>query len=383
MSVEWSQARPYATLCMMSDDSSLPSTNSSSKPATRKIIHIDMDCFYAAIEMREKPELKDIPMAVGYPYKRGVLTTANYVARKFGIRSAMPVATALKKCPDLRLVEPRFELYKAESKKIRKVLQRYTRLIEPLSLDEAYLDVTGHTYFEGSASLLARQILKEIFEETQLTASAGVAPNKFIAKVASDWNKPNGLKTVSDKEVLSFVSPLKIGKIPGVGPKTEARLKLLGLETCADIQKFPLRDLMREFGEWGFKLHELSFGRDERPVEIEGDPKSISAENTFEDDLVTETAIRAELYRVYEDLRNRLKKYSHLTIGSCFIKVKTFDFKTFTRERSSQQMMSFEDYFSLVKLWQNPIETPIRLIGAGVRFKSADESLQTSFLESL
>ena len=218
----------------------------------RKIIHVDMDCFYAQVELRDRPELRGKPVAVGgCPDNRGVISTADYVARKYGVRSAMSAAYAMKICPHLTIIHQGFQKYKLESEKIREVFCRYTNLIEPLSLDEAFLDVTESTECEGSATFLARKIRSEIFAETGLTASAGIASNKFLAKIASDWKKPNGQFTVHPNDIDKFMVDLKVEKIFGVGKVTAKKMNSLGIYTCYDLQGLSHSDLIRNFGKWG------------------------------------------------------------------------------------------------------------------------------------
>lgn len=340
-----------------------------------KIIHIDMDCFYAAIEMRERPELRGKPMAVGYSHlNRGVLTTANYEARKFGVKSAMPTKTAVKLCPHLIMVEPRFELYSEESGQLRDIFSKYTSRIEPIALDEAYLDVTENLIaFQGSATLLAQALQREIFSSRQLTASAGVAPNKFLAKVASDWNKPAGLTVISDRQVMEFVKKLSVRSIPGVGPKNFAKLEQAGLLTCEDVQKIELFELKRKFGSFGVDLYFLSRGIDERPVESERPRRSLSVENTFEKDLVSWHQVSDEIDKIYDELVSRLEELETAHYSSLFIKVKTAQFKVFTREEKWTGRLNKNIFFSLFKKWQEPLSTPLRLIGMGVRFRQGDK----------
>jgi len=220
----------------------------------RKIIHIDMDCFYAGVEMRERPELADKPIAVGGGSRRGVVTTCNYEARAFGVRSAMPGFMAREKCPHLIFLPVRFDLYRADSARIRKILLEYSPLVEPLSLDEAYLDVSHHERYAWS---LAKEIRQRIRETTGLTASAGIAPNKMLAKIASDWKKPNGQFAVTPDQIESFMAGLPVKKIWGVGPKGAEKLTALGIETCGDLQKLELSELIRQFGRWGEELYHL------------------------------------------------------------------------------------------------------------------------------
>jgi len=252
----------------------------------RKIIHVDMDCFFAAVEMRDNPALRDIPIAIGGSrVQRGVISTANYPARKFGVRSAMPTAMALKLCPHLTLLPGRFEAYKEASHHIREIFSRYTSLIEPLSLDEAYLDVTDSLHCHGSATLMAQEIRQTIFDELQLTASAGIAPVKFLAKIASDLNKPNGQYVITPDEVPAFIKTLPLGKIPGVGKVSAAKLENMGLRTCGDVQNSDLSMLLKRFGKFGRVLWERSQGIDERNVNSERLRKSVGVERTLAEDI--------------------------------------------------------------------------------------------------
>ena len=252
----------------------------------RKIIHVDMDCFFAAVEMRDNPALRDIPIAIGGSReRRGVISTANYPARKFGVRSAMPTGMALKLCPHLTLLPGRYEAYKEASRQIQAIFSRYTSLIEPLSLDEAYLDVTDSTHCHGSATLIAQEIRQTIFTELQLTASAGIAPVKFLAKIASDLNKPNGQYVITPADVPEFLRTLPLGKIPGVGKVSAAKLEAMGLRTCEDVQKYDLAMLLKRFGKFGRVLWERSQGIDERDVNNDRLRKSVGVERTLAEDI--------------------------------------------------------------------------------------------------
>ena len=234
----------------------------------RKIIHLDMDCFYAAVELRDRPELLGKPIAVGGSRTRGVVTTCSYEARKFGVHSAMSGVRARKLCPQLIFLPVNFDKYRAESKKIRSIMRKYTEVIEPLSLDEAYLDVTHSPLHKNSATLTAKALKDEIYKETGLKASVGVAPNKFLAKVASDWDKPDGLTVIPPHKVAEFVIDLPLNKIPGVGPVTQKKLKEKGLSHCRDVQKMQPNEMQDFLGKFGLVLYERSFGRDDRPLVV-------------------------------------------------------------------------------------------------------------------
>src|SRR5579863_2319533 len=251
----------------------------------RKIVHIDMDSFYASIEQRDDPSLRGKPVVVAWRGARSVVCAASYEARKFGVRSAMPAVRAERLCPEAIFVAPDFTRYRAASKQAREIFLRHTDLVEPLSLDEAYLDVTETKTAFASATAVAKAIRAEIFEATQLTASAGVAPNKFLAKIASDWRKPDGLFVIKPEQVEAFLAPLAVARIPGVGKVMDAKLDALGIHTCADLRAFDLHELERRFGRFGRRLRELAYGIDERAVNPDQPVQSISAEDTFERDL--------------------------------------------------------------------------------------------------
>jgi len=258
----------------------------------RKIIHIDMDCFYAAIEEREDPSLRGKPVAVGGSGRRGVLTTANYEARRFGCRSAMPGYRALELCPQLVMLPVRFDLYRSESAGIRAIFARFTGLIEPLSLDEAYLDVS---VLRSSGAAVAREIRAQIREETGLAASAGIAPNKLVAKIASDWNKPDGQFEVKPDEVDEFMRGLPVNRLWGVGRRNNERLAKLGVETCGDLRQFEKLELSQRFGRWGLELWKLCRGIDQREVCTDRPSKSLSTERTFGEDVTTVQALEPVL----------------------------------------------------------------------------------------
>ena len=336
-----------------------------------------MDCFYAQVELRDRPELKGQPLAVGgQPGKRGVLTTADYVARKFGVRSAMPSSQALRLCPHLVILPPDFKKYKAESSKIRKVFERYTSLIEPLSLDEAFLDVSESSLFKGSATLLAQQIRKEIFQEIGLTCSAGIAPNKFLAKVASDWNKPNGQFTISPDQISEFVKALPIEKIFGVGKVTAEKLHKMGVYTCQDLYPFEKIDLIRQFGKWGARLYELSRGEDSRRVSPSRTRKSFSVERTFEKDVTDTEEIGQLVEKIYLDFQTRWTRseISETRILGIVAKVKFSDFSQTTHETRQSYFPQLSEIETLLNQAKNKFpDKPIRLLGMGVKLKSEKE----------
>lgn len=334
-----------------------------------------MDCFYAAVEVKYRPELKGKPLGVGGPpNSRAVLTTASYEARRYGVRSAMPSSQAVRLCPQLILVPPNFELYKKESRHVREIFSRFTDLIEPLSLDEAYLDVSNCAQQNGSATLIAREIRSLIEKETGLTASAGIAPNKFLAKIASDWNKPNGQFVIRPEDVEAFMPSLKIEKLWGVGKVTAKKMHDLGLHTCADIQKQPIEKLARWFGSRAQDLHDLSRGIDNRKVDNSTERKSLTVEETMNKDLETLEECVARLPGLYEDWEKRMIKYNDRSrIRGFVVKLKFQDFKTTTHETSSREWPLIKDFEKLLaRAWERRGE-PVRLIGIGVRL-AGDET---------
>lgn len=341
-----------------------------------------MDCFYAAVEVKYRPELKGKPLGVGGPPdSRGVLTTASYEARKFGCRSAMTSRQAVRLCPDLILVPPNFSLYKKESRAVRAILERYTSIIQPLSLDEAYLDVTDSVHCSGSATLIAKEIRGAIQAELDLTASAGIAPNKFLAKIASDWNKPNGQFTIRPEDVEAFMPSLKVEKIWGVGKVTAKKMHELGLYTCADIQKKPLHELARWFGSRGPELHDLAFGIDDRPVHVHQERKSLTVEETLSRDIAEVDECVKRLPELYQDLEQRmLRVVDRDRIRGFVVKLKFHDFKTTTHEKSSREWPAVADFEKLLRHAFERREEPVRLIGIGVRLAGDEGSAETDQL---
>ncbi len=295
----------------------------------RKIIHIDMDAFYASVEQRDEPQLKGKPVIVGWPGERSVVCAASYEARKFGVHSAMPALRAKRLCPEAVFIYPNFDKYRAVSKEIRTIFERHTPLVEPLSLDEAYLDVTQELTGIPTATETAETIRREIRDETFLTASAGVAPNKFLAKIASDWRKPDGLFIIRPHQVERFLVALPVRKIPGVGKATERVLTEMGIATVGDLHDFSQEQLTARFGKWGVRLWELARGIDESPVEPSRPRKSWSSETTFSKDIpLAEVAqwIRSEAHDLWEKLSARAMIGRTVTV-----KLRTGDFRTATR----------------------------------------------------
>lgn len=351
---------------------------------TRKIIHVDMDCFYAAVEIKFRPHLKGKPVAVGgSPEGRGVLTTANYEARQFGLRSAMSSSQAVKLCPELILIRPDFSKYKAESQKVRRILERYSSKIEPLSLDEAYLDVTGSEIEGGSATRIAERIRREIREETGLTASAGVAPNKFLAKIASDLKKPDGLAVIRPEQIEAFMKTLPIQKIWGVGKVTAEKMNRLGIKTCGDLQTYSVAKLVELFGSWGPTLYDYARGLDRREVASDRERKSLSVEETYHGDLKSLGEARAALVPLYEDFRERMEKYrargdeeASQLAKSVVVKVKFNNFRQKGRERKWDlaELPSLRVFEELLEEALAGETLGVRLLGVGVRFASKPSS---------
>ncbi len=337
-----------------------------------------MDCFYAAVEMRDNPTLKNKPIAVGGGNKRGVVATCNYEARKFGVHSAMSGDNARNRCPQIIFLPVNMPKYKEASQIIRSVMREITPLVEPLSLDEAYLDVTDCKIYDNSATYIAHHLKEEIYARTSLTASAGVAANKFLAKVASDWNKPNGIKVVPPDEVADFVRVLPVGKIPGVGKVTQKKLAALGIKTCADVQKYDIEYLKQKFGKFGSMLYERSFGIDERQVTTERISKSLSVESTFTDDINDDSLCHAHLQKLLAELERRLEKSKEKTrIKGMFVKVKFADF-IITTKQSSGTDISLSKIIDVYQEARSRRSKPIRLLGLGVYFASEQDAKQNT-----
>jgi DNA polymerase IV len=309
---------------------------------TRKIIHVDMDAFYASVEQRDDPALRGRPVAVGYAAKRGVVAAASYEARTFGIRSAMPSTTALRKCPDLVFVPPRFEIYRAISHQIRSIFADYTALIEPLSLDEAYLDVSENLRGIPTASATAAQIRARIFDETGLTASAGISYNKFLAKLASDRRKPNGQFVVTPAMGAAFVEALPVGKFHGVGPVTAARMNRLGIFTGADLRRQSLDFLQQHFGKSGAWYHAIARGEDDRPVVPDRPRKSSGSETTFSSDLTDPADIEAGVQAMADEVWAWCEK-ARAFGRTVTVKIKYADFRQATRSRTLPAIVTSRD----------------------------------------
>ena len=340
----------------------------------RKIIHCDCDCFYAAVEMRDDPALRGKPIAVGgRAEERGVIATCNYEARALGVRSAMSTARAFRLCPQLVLLPPDFRRYREASRQILGIYRDYTQLVEPLSLDEAYLDVSGIDLCQGSATRMAEEIRARIRAEVGITASAGIAPNKFLAKVASDWNKPDGQFVIRPQDVDAFVAALPVGKVFGVGKVTASRLQKRGVQTCGELRGWDMARLVGEFGRFGVALYQLCRGIDERPVRTDRIRKSLSVERTYAHDLPDLAACHAELPSLIAEFRRRFANLSApRPVHNAMVKVKFADFAQTTVECvcSSPDETIWGALLDEAYARQGKA---VRLLGVGVRFVEMEE----------
>ena len=349
----------------------------------RKIIHIDMDCFYASVEIRENPALADKPVAVGgRAEQRGVLSTCNYIARQFGLHSAMSTAQALKRCPNLVLLPVNMPLYRAVSQQIHQIFQRYTSIIEPLSLDEAYLDVTDCDKCAGSATWIAQEIRQAIFNELHLTASAGIAPLKFLAKIASDQNKPNGQFVIEPKEVSDFVANLPLKKIPGVGKVTAEKLRQMGLVCCADVQKTERHLLLNLFGKMGQRIWQYSHSIDEREIQPHRERKSVGVETTLLSNihqLEEGVDVLATLYpQLVKRVQRACPEMPLTQLRKIGVKLKFEDFQVTTLEKSAVEF-SHENFQQLLgQIWARRQGRSIRLIGLHITLPEEKPSEQMS-----
>jgi DNA polymerase-4 len=337
----------------------------------RRIVHLDMDAFYASVEQRDNPELRGKPVAVGgRPDSRGVVAAASYESRAFGVRSAMPMARAVRLCPELVIVPPDFERYRRVSGQVMEILRACTPLVEPLSLDEAYLDVTENAWGEPLGSTVAKRLKLQILEATGLTASAGVAPNKFLAKIASGYRKPDGLTVIAPERVESFLQELPVEALWGVGPVTARKLRTIGLEKLVQVRTVDMELLRRTVGSLADWLRQLSHGDDPRPVVPHRDAKSSSTENTYAQDLASLDEIRAELDRMGRENAEWLERHG-LTARTITIKVRYADFKTVTRSHTLSLPTSDAD---VIASWAVELATrtqagqkPVRLLGVRVQ----------------
>lgn len=356
----------------------------SAAASRRKILHVDMDAFYASVEQRDDPALRGLPVVVAWRGARSVVCAASYEARTFGVRSAMPAVRAERLCPQAIFVPPDFARYKAVSRQVREIFARHTDLIEPLSLDEAYLDVTRTKTALPSATATAQAILEAIRAETRLTASAGVAPNKFVAKIASDWNKPDGLFVVKPHQVEAFLAPLPVGRLPGVGKVMEAKLAELGVSVVADLRALGAAALEQRFGRWGRRLHELAHGIDEHAVEPERPTLQISSEDTFARDLPlseVEADLRALAAKTWAGYQRELQRTPGRVARTVVLKLKTSDFRILTRSLTAPHPPAGETELADIACGLRarvdlPASTLYRLVGVGLSgFVEEDEAL--------
>lgn len=331
----------------------------------RKIIHVDMDAFYASVEQRDNPELRGKPVAVGGSRERGVVAAASYEARKYGVRSAMPSSQAYRRCPDIIFVRSDFDKYRAVSREIRSIFHEYTDLVEPLSLDEAYLDVTENKKGIATASKIAKEIRREILEKTQLTASAGISINKFLAKIASDINKPNGQKTIMPDEVLGFLEELPIQKFFGIGAKTAEKMKRLGIHNGRDLKAWDQALLIREFGKSGLHYYHIVRGIHKSRVKPDRIRKSIGAERTFFQDISSLDEMKEALEDIMEKLQERIESGSSRG-KTITLKIKYFDFEQHTRSHTLQHYTDDKNriFNQVIQLLENPApKKAVRLLG--------------------
>jgi len=353
--------------------------------ALRKIIHVDMDAFYASVEQRDDPSLRGRPVVVAWRGARSVVCAASYEARRFGVRSAMPAVRAERLCPEAVFVPPDFTRYRAVSSRVREIMLGYTDLVEPLSLDEAYLDVSENKAALPSATEVARRIRAEIREQLQLTASAGVAPNKFLAKIASDWNKPDGLFVIRPHEVADFLAPLPVGRLPGVGQVTNRKLEALGIATVAQLRSAPPLLLEQRFGRYGLRLHELAAGIDHGEVKPDRPVQSVSAEDTFASDLPLEE-LAPHIERLALKAWEAARKSGRIG-RTVVLKLKTADFRILTRSLTPPTPPASRDEFlalalSLRERVALDAATRYRLVGVGLgNFHDAEDAVQPGLFE--
>jgi DNA polymerase IV len=353
----------------------------------RKIIHVDMDAFYASVEQRDDPTLRGKPVAVGYPVKRGVVAAASYEARGFGVRSAMPSTIAMRKCSELVFVPPRFDVYRELSNQIHAVFEDYTPLVEPLSLDEAYLDVTDNLKAIPTAWETAKEIRARIYQEIRLTASAGISCNKFLAKLASDHRKPNGQFAIMPDDAEAFVATLAVAKFHGVGPKTAVKMRALGIETGADLRQQTLSFLQDHFGKAGSWYYDIARGRDDRPVQPDRERKSSGSEATFPEDLTDPAQIEAGVIAMADDVWAWCGK-ANARGRTVTVKIKWADFQISTRSRSTEMTIQTREKLHQVALDLIrsifPPPKGVRLVGVALsnfQSQSGGEAAELPFLE--
>ena len=349
----------------------------------RKIIHCDCDSFYASVEMRDHPALREVPLAIGgQPDQRGVVATCNYAARAFGVHSAMPMSQAVRLCPDLQIIRPNMAKYRRDSAKVQRIFRDFTDLVEPLSVDEAYLDVTQSPIADGSATRIAQVIRERVRTEVGITISAGIAPNKFLAKIASDWNKPDGQFTITPAQVADFVLDLPVHKIFGVGSVTAARMHKLNVQTCGDLQRLSKAELAHHFGKFGLRLFDLCRGIDRRSVQTERVRKSLSAERTYAQDLPDFRACLQALQALVDELDTRIQRAEcRALITQRVVKVRFQGFKT-TTVSSVGVDTDFDAYATLLNTaWQRQAR-PVRLLGVGVSLAQSASAQQIGLFDS-
>lgn len=344
--------------------------------SVRKVLHIDCDCFFAAVEMRESPHLAEVPLAIGGSSdRRGVVATCNYPARKFGVRSAMPTATALRLCPDLVLMPANMALYRDVSEQIMEILRDFSPLLQQVSVDEAYLELAPNQ----QATFVAEDIRARVKAEVGITVSVGAAPNKFLAKIASDWNKPDGLFVITPAQVADFVAQLPVGKIPGVGPAFESRLQAAGIAVCSDVLPWSLKDLVRRFGRSGVMLYERARGQDSRPLTLERLRKSVSVEHTYPQDLTTADECLHALPDLYQRWQQRVERTPWEPEALApFVKVKFSDFSQ-TTLASAGEYATVDGFQRLMAQALKRSAQPVRLLGIGGKFPQISEQQLSLF----
>lgn len=383
---DYRKLRYYGAMDEPPNDAARSEGEEASGAGLRKIIHIDMDAFFASVEQRDDPTLRGKPVAVGSATGRGVVAAASYEARKFGVRSAMPSARALRQCPDLVFRKPRFEIYRGISQHIRAIFRDYAGLVEPLSLDEAYLDVTADLRGIGSATRIAQLIRQRIREELQLTASAGVSYNKFLAKLASDQNKPDGLCVIRPGEGAQFIQSLPVRRFHGVGPRAGERMARLGIETGADLADRPISFLRENFGSFADYLYRAARGIDLRPVQPNRPRKSLGGERTFSQNISAGPALRETLDSIVSIVWDRIER-ANANGRTVTLKIRYADFSLITRARSVPHPVADKAEFAAIGLALLeeilPLPQPIRLMGLtlssleGSTKKSAKPGLQS------
>lgn len=351
--------------------------------ADRKIIHVDMDAFYASVEQHDDPDLRGKPIAVGGSSDRGVVAAASYEARKYGVRSAMPSVTAKRLCPDLIFVKSRFDRYREVSAQIREIFHDYTDLVEPLSLDEAYLDVTENKYNFPSATIIAYEIRRRIYETTGITASAGISVNKFIAKIASDYNKPNGQKTIVPEEIIEFLEELEIRKFHGIGKVTAEKMYQFGIFTGKDLKKKSLDFLVENFGKSGSHYYKIVRGIHKSPVKPDRIRKSLGAERTFSENISSEVFMKERLVQIAEEIEKRILK-SDVSGKTVTLKIKYRDFKTQTRSKTLPYFIRDKQSIlntAIELMEQESFRESVRLLGITLSNLNNGQEEENDFVE--